>query len=91
MVWGRVALAAREVAAAMARGTTRHLHVLSVYDYHFKAPASGLPAEMLAHPAHGQHAPCQVGLVSPEKQDCTGSRKGEGLCAGARVGALDGA
>ena len=42
------ALAARDVAAAMAKGTTRHLHVLSVYDYNFKAPASGLPAEMVA-------------------------------------------
>lgn len=42
------ALAARKVAAAMATGTTRHLHVLSVYDYNFKAPASGLPVEMMA-------------------------------------------
>jgi nucleotide-binding universal stress UspA family protein len=42
------ALAAREVVAAIAKGTTHHLHVLSVYDYNFKAPASGLPAEMLA-------------------------------------------
>jgi len=42
------ALAAREVAGAMAKGTTRHLHVLTVYDYTFKAPADGLPAEMLA-------------------------------------------
>jgi len=42
------ALAAREVAAALAMGTTRHLHVLSVYDYNFKAPASGLPLEMVA-------------------------------------------
>ena len=42
------ALAAREVAAALAMSTTRHLHVLSVYDYNFKAPASGLPIEMVA-------------------------------------------
>lgn len=42
------ALAAREVAASMAKSTTHHLHVLSIYDYNFKAPASGLPAEMLA-------------------------------------------
>ena len=42
------ALAAREVAAALAKGTTHHLHVLSVYDYNFKAPASGLPSEMVA-------------------------------------------
>jgi len=42
------ALAAREVAAALAMGTTRHLHVLSVYDYNFRAPASGLPLEMVA-------------------------------------------
>ena len=42
------ALAAREVAAALAKGTTQHLHVLSAYDYNFKAPASGLPAEMVA-------------------------------------------
>jgi len=32
----------------MAIGATRHLHVLSIYDYNFKAPASGLPAEMVA-------------------------------------------
>jgi nucleotide-binding universal stress UspA family protein len=42
------ALAAREVAAAMAMATTHHLHMLSVYDYAFKAPASGLPTEMVA-------------------------------------------
>ena len=42
------ALAAREVAGTMAIGATHHLHVLSVYDYNFKAPASGLPAEMVA-------------------------------------------
>lgn len=42
------ALAAREVAGAMAKSTTHHLHVLSVYDYNFKAPASGLPVEMVA-------------------------------------------
>src|SRR5919206_5186964 len=42
------ALAARDIAAAIAKGTTRHLHVLSVYDYNFKAPASGLPLEMVA-------------------------------------------
>src|ERR671935_3236919 len=42
------ALAARDVAAAIAKGTTNHLHVLSVYDYNFKAPASGLPLEMVA-------------------------------------------
>ena len=42
------ALAAREVAAALAMSTTRHLHVLSVYDYNFKAPASGFPIEMVA-------------------------------------------
>lgn len=42
------ALAAREVAAAMAKGTTHHLHVLSVYDYNFKPPTSGLPLEMVA-------------------------------------------
>jgi nucleotide-binding universal stress UspA family protein len=42
------ALAAREVAAAIAKGTTQHLHVLSVYEYNFKAPASGLPNEMVA-------------------------------------------
>jgi len=29
----------------MAISATHHLHVLSVYDYTFKAPASGLPAE----------------------------------------------
>jgi nucleotide-binding universal stress UspA family protein len=39
--------AAREVAATLAKGATHHLHVLSVYDYHFKAPASGLPSEMV--------------------------------------------
>jgi nucleotide-binding universal stress UspA family protein len=42
------ALAARGVAATMAKGATHHLHVLSVYDYNFKAPASGLPPEMIA-------------------------------------------
>src|SRR2546430_8616014 len=42
------ALAAREVAGAMAIGAAHNLHVLSVYDYNFKAPASGLPAEMVA-------------------------------------------
>ena len=42
------ALAAREVAGAMAIGATHHLHVLSVYDYNFKAPASGLPTDMVA-------------------------------------------
>src|SRR5215471_16200878 len=42
------ALAARDVAAAMAKGTTNHLHMLSVYDYNFKPPASGLPLEMVA-------------------------------------------
>jgi nucleotide-binding universal stress UspA family protein len=42
------ALAAREVAAALARGATHHLHVLSVYDYHFKAPSTGLSPEMIA-------------------------------------------
>ena len=42
------ALAAREVAGALAIGGTHHLHVLSVYDYNFKAPASGLPAETVA-------------------------------------------
>jgi nucleotide-binding universal stress UspA family protein len=42
------ALAAREVAGSIAIGATHHLHVLSVYDYQFKAPASGLSAEMLA-------------------------------------------
>jgi nucleotide-binding universal stress UspA family protein len=42
------ALAAREVAAAMAMSATRQLHMLSVYDYTFKAPASGLPTEMVA-------------------------------------------
>jgi nucleotide-binding universal stress UspA family protein len=44
------ALAAREVAAALAKGTTQHLHVLSVYEYDFKSPspANGLPAEMVA-------------------------------------------
>ena len=42
------ALAAREVAATLAKGATHHLHVLSVYDYHFQAPASGLPLEMVA-------------------------------------------
>ena len=42
------ALAAREVAGAMAIGGSHNLHVLSVYDYNFKAPASGLPAEMVA-------------------------------------------
>jgi nucleotide-binding universal stress UspA family protein len=41
------ALAAREAAAAMAKGTTQHLHVLSVYDYDFKPPASGLPLDMV--------------------------------------------
>ena len=41
------ALAAREVAGSIAIGATHHLHVLSVYDYKFKAPASGLSAEML--------------------------------------------
>jgi nucleotide-binding universal stress UspA family protein len=42
------ALAAREVAATLAKGATHHLHVLSVYDFNFKAPASGLPHEMVA-------------------------------------------
>jgi nucleotide-binding universal stress UspA family protein len=32
----------------MAIGATHHLHMVSVYAYHFKAPASGLPAEMVA-------------------------------------------
>jgi nucleotide-binding universal stress UspA family protein len=41
------ALAAREVAEGLAKGTTQHLHVLSVYDYDFKPPASGLPLEMV--------------------------------------------
>ena len=42
------ALAARQVAGSLAMGGTHHLHVLSVYDYNFKAPASGLPVEMVA-------------------------------------------
>jgi nucleotide-binding universal stress UspA family protein len=42
------AMAAREVAATMAKGATDHLHVLSVYDYQFKAPTSGLPQTMVA-------------------------------------------
>ncbi|HEY7495675.1 MAG TPA: universal stress protein [Candidatus Tectomicrobia bacterium] len=46
--YGAHALASREVAATLAKGATHHLHVLSVYDFHFKAPASGLPQEMVA-------------------------------------------
>lgn len=42
------ALAAREAAAALAKGTTQHLHVLSVYGYNFTSPSNGLPAEMVA-------------------------------------------
>jgi nucleotide-binding universal stress UspA family protein len=41
------ALAARDAAAALAKGSTQHLHVLSVYDYDFKVP-SGLSSEMVA-------------------------------------------
>ena len=41
------ALAARDVAAALAKGSTQHLHVVSVYDYDFKVP-SGLSSEMAA-------------------------------------------
>jgi len=42
------ALAARDIAAVLAKSTTQHLHVLSVYDYDFKVPTSGLPPEMVA-------------------------------------------
>lgn len=42
------ALAAREVAATLAKGATHHLHVLSVYDYNFKGPSTGLSPEMIA-------------------------------------------
>jgi nucleotide-binding universal stress UspA family protein len=42
------ALAARDIAAVLAKSTTQHLHVLSVYDYDFKVPTSGLALEMLA-------------------------------------------
>lgn len=42
------ALAARDIAAVLAKSTTQHLHVLSVYDYDFKAPAGGLALEMVA-------------------------------------------
>jgi len=42
------ALAARDVAAALAR-QARHFHVLSVYEYQSKRlPTSGLPADMIA-------------------------------------------
>lgn len=41
------ALAARDAALALAKGSTQHLHVLSVYDYAFKVP-SGLTPEMVA-------------------------------------------
>jgi nucleotide-binding universal stress UspA family protein len=43
------ALAARDVAAALATSTSKRLHVLSVYDYDFgRTPTSGLPAEVIA-------------------------------------------
>jgi len=42
------ALAARDIAAVLAKSTTQHLHVLSVYDYDFKVPTSGLALEMVA-------------------------------------------
>jgi universal stress protein A len=42
------ALAARDIAAVLAKSTTQHLHVLSVYDYDFKVPTSGLAPEMVA-------------------------------------------
>ncbi|RMF92808.1 MAG: universal stress protein [Nitrospinota bacterium] len=42
------ALAAREVAAALARGSSNHLHVLSVYDYE-DIKTSGLPPEMVVN------------------------------------------
>lgn len=42
------ALAARDIAAVLAKSTSQHLHVLSVYDYDFKVPTSGLALEMVA-------------------------------------------
>lgn len=42
------ALAARDIAAVLAKSTTQHLHVLSVYEYDFKVPTSGLGLEMVA-------------------------------------------
>ena len=42
------ALATRDIAAVLAKSTTQHLHVLSVYDYDFKVPTSGLALEMVA-------------------------------------------
>jgi nucleotide-binding universal stress UspA family protein len=41
------ALSAREVAAALARGASKHLHIVSVYEYN-GLETSGLPAEAMA-------------------------------------------
>lgn len=43
------ALAAREIAATVARGSSRPLHVLSVYEYEpMPVPSAGLPSDMTA-------------------------------------------
>ncbi|GIX47330.1 MAG: hypothetical protein KatS3mg131_1541 [Candidatus Tectimicrobiota bacterium] len=42
------ALAARDVAVALAKGAGRRLHVLSVYDYEFATPSSGFSPELAA-------------------------------------------
>lgn len=42
------ALAARDVAAAIARGSSKHIHVLSIYDYE-DISTSGIPPEMVVN------------------------------------------
>jgi nucleotide-binding universal stress UspA family protein len=72
------AMAAREVAATLAKGATHHLHVLSVYDYHFKAPASGLPAEMVAQ-LHEEDLRSTNRLMEQKVEDYIAPLKAAGL------------
>jgi len=72
------AMAAREVAATLAKGATHHLHVLSVYDYHFKAPASGLPTEMVAQ-LHEEDLRSTNRLMEQKIEDYIAPLKAAGL------------
>ena len=72
------ALAAREVAATLAKGATHHLHVLSVYDYHFQAPASGLPLEMVAQ-LHEEDLRCTNNMMEQKIEDYIAPLKAVGL------------
>jgi len=72
------AVAAREVAATLAKGATHHLHVLSIYDYHFKAPASGLPTEMVAQ-LHEEDLRSTNRLMEQKIEDYIAPLKAAGL------------